>query len=81
METIAVNNITSHHIFVPELELTSETTAKAIWPMEDYAWWPEGSPVRYMHEYGHYRETYECLEDERWYISTIDFTRIYIEWR
>ena len=80
-ETLAADNITAHHIFVPELELTSDRTAKAIWPMEDYTWWPEGSPVRYMHGFGHYRETYERLEDGRWYISTIDFTRMYIEWR
>jgi hypothetical protein len=80
-ETIAVDNLTVHHIFVPEIELTSETTAKAVWPMEDYAWWPEGSPVRYQHGLGYYRETYERLEDERWYIKTIDFSRSWIEWR
>ena len=80
-ETITANNITTHHIFVPEIELTSETTAKAIFPMEDYTWWPEGSPVRYMHGFGHYRDTFKRLEDDRWYIDTIDFTRMYIEWR
>ena len=75
------DNMTVHHLFVPEIELTSETTAKAVWPMEDYAWWPEGSPVRYQHGMGYYRETYECLEDERWYIKTIDFSRSWIDWR
>lgn len=79
-ETIAGNNLTVHHVFIPEIELTSDTTAKAIWPMEDYAWWTEGSPVRYMHGLGYYRETYERLEDERWYIKTIDFTRSWIDW-
>jgi len=80
-ETIAVNNRTVHHIFVPEIELTSSTTAKAIWPMEDYAWWPEGSPVRYQHGMGYYHETYEKLDDQRWYIKAIDFTRSWIDWR
>ncbi|SEO57249.1 nuclear transport factor 2 family protein [Trujillonella endophytica] len=80
-ETIAVNNRTVHHLFVPEIERTSSTSAKAIWPMEDYAWWPEGSPVRFMHGMGYYHETYERLDDQRWYIKTIDFARSWIEWR
>jgi hypothetical protein len=80
LPTLPVDAISAHHIFVPEIELTSETTAKAIWPMEDYIWWPEGSPVRYLHGFGHFHETYKRLEDGRWYIDTIDLTRIYTEW-
>jgi SnoaL-like domain len=79
--TIAVHNRTTHHLFVPEIERTSDDTAKAIWPMEDYGWWPEGGPVQYMHGFGYYLETYQRMEDQRWYINTIDFTRTWIEWR
>ena len=80
-ETLSVDNITAHHLCVPEIALTSDVTAKAIWPFEDYCWWPEGSPVRYMHGFGHYHETYKRLEDERWYIDTINLTRLHVEWR
>ena len=76
-EALPLDAISAHHIFVPEIELTSETTAKAIWPMEDYVWLPEGSPVRYLHGFGHYRETYKRLDDDRWYIDTLNYTRIY----
>ncbi|MFF2059917.1 nuclear transport factor 2 family protein [Rhodococcus qingshengii] len=79
--TLAADNRTIHHIFTGDIELTSDTTAKAIWPMEDYAWWPEGSPVRYMHGMGYYHETYERLDDQKWYFKTIDFARSWIEWR
>src|SRR5687768_10808837 len=57
-QTIAGNNISAHHVFAPEMEVTSATTARAVWPMEDYVWWPEGSPMRYMHGFGHYHESY-----------------------
>lgn len=77
----AANNVTVHHLFVPQIEFESESTARAIWPMEDYAWWPEGSPQRRMHGFGYYRETYQRLEDARWYIATSQFNRTWIEWR
>lgn len=77
----AANNITVHHLFVPQIELESETTARATWPMEDFAWWPEGSPHRRMHGFGYYRDTYQRLEDERWYIATSVFSRSWIEWQ
>ncbi|MET0885913.1 MAG: nuclear transport factor 2 family protein [Mycetocola sp.] len=72
---------TIHHVYQCEVILTSSTTAQADWPMEDYVWWPEGSPVRHSHGLGYYRETYEKLEDDRWYIASIDLTRSFIEYR
>ena len=35
---------TVHHGHMPEIELTSDTTATGLWAMEDHLWWPEGSP-------------------------------------
>jgi hypothetical protein len=74
-------NITVNHVFNPTLELTSEATAKAVWPSNSLVWWPEGSPIRYVHRCGHFRETYERLDDERWYIGTLDYTPTYVEYR
>ena len=34
--------ITVHHGHMPEIELTSPTTAKGIWALEDQLWWPDG---------------------------------------
>ena len=48
--------VTVHHGHMPEIELTSPTTATGIWAMEDMLRWPDGAE---LHGYGHYHETYE----------------------
>jgi hypothetical protein len=68
--------ITVHHGHMPEIELTSPTTAKGIWALEDQLWWPEGGPLRHMHGFGHYHETYEKADDV-WRIKTMTITRLH----
>lgn len=68
--------ITVHHGHMPEIELTSATTASGIWALEDQLWWPEGSPIRYMHGFGHYHETYEKA-DGCWRIKSMTITRLH----
>jgi hypothetical protein len=70
--------VTVHHGHMPEIELTSDTTATGIWAMEDHLWWPEGSPLSVMHGYGHYHETYTRIDDE-WKIATITLSRLRID--
>jgi hypothetical protein len=61
-------NMTSvHHGHMPEIELTSPTTATGIWSMEDHVRWVDGYET---HGYGHYFETYEKVEDS-WRIKTM----------
>lgn len=67
---------TVHHGHMPEIELTSATAAGGIWAMEDELWWPEGSPIRYMHGYGHYHETYRKGPDG-WRIASLTLTRLH----
>ena len=69
---------TVHHGHMPEIELTSATTARGIWSMEDKLWWPEGSPIAHMHGYGHYHETYEKTS-AGWQIKTMRLTRLHRE--
>ena len=57
-----------HHGHMPEIELTSSTTATGIWSMEDHVRWADGYET---HGYGHYFETYEKAED-RWQIKTMN---------
>jgi hypothetical protein len=66
---------TVHHGHMPEIELTSPTTARAIWSFEDELWWPDGAPLKYMHGYGHYHETYEKTSG-RWRIKTMRISRL-----
>jgi hypothetical protein len=58
---------TVHHGHMPEIELTSPTTATGIWAMEDHVQFREGYE---SHGYGHYHETYEKA-DGRWRIKTM----------
>jgi acetyl esterase/lipase len=67
---------TVHHGHMPEIELTSATTARGTWSMEDMLRWPDG---RQMHGYGHYHETYERAEDG-WRIKTLTLTRLRVDW-
>jgi hypothetical protein len=69
---------TVHHIHAPEIELTSETTARAIWPMEDMLWWEEDGRQVWLHGYGHYRETYEKVGGE-WLIASRALSRIRVD--
>jgi SnoaL-like domain len=71
--------LTVHHGHMPEIELTSPTTARGIWSMEDKLWWPEGSPISHLHGYGHYHETYERVEGT-WHIKTSTLTRLRVDW-
>jgi hypothetical protein len=64
--------VTVHHGHMPEIEVTSATTATGIWAMEDMLRWPNGME---LHGYGHYHETYEKTGD-RWRIKTTTLTRL-----
>jgi uncharacterized protein (TIGR02246 family) len=64
--------LTVHHGHMPEIELTSPTTATAVWAMEDMLRWPDGTE---MHGYGHYHETYEKT-DGTWRIASSTLTRL-----
>jgi hypothetical protein len=60
---------------MPEIELTSPTTAKAVWAMEDII---EGGGRPLFRGYGHYHETYR-KEGDTWRIATLHLTRIRLE--
>jgi len=67
--------VTVHHCHMPEIDVTSATTASGIWAMEDMLRWPDGGPMRTLHGYGHYHETYEKVDGE-WRIKTMKLTRL-----
>jgi SnoaL-like domain len=70
--------VTAHHGHMPEIELTSPTTATGIWAMEDRLWFPPGGRVTEMHGYGHYHETYVKL-DGTWRIQTMKLVRLRVD--
>ena len=64
--------VTVHHGHMPEIELTSSTTATGVWALEDMLRWPNGTE---LHGYGHYHEAYEKLDGE-WKIARSRLTRL-----
>ena len=69
--------VTVHQGYMPEIELTSPTTATGIWAMADHLWYEEGSGSQYreIDAVGHYHETYEKVEG-RWLIKLLRLTRL-----
>jgi hypothetical protein len=67
-----------HHGHMPEIEITTTTTGKAIWPMSDLLAMPPGAPFKLFRGYGHYRETY-VREGGSWRIATLQLRRLYVE--
>jgi SnoaL-like domain len=73
----AIETVTTvHHGHMPEIEVTSPSTAEGVWALEDQLWWPDGAPIKYMHGFGHYHETYEKTA-HGWRIRTMTITRLH----
>ena len=75
-----------HHGHTPEIELTSDTTARGVWAMEDRLWWTrtgggpgsDGTTEEWLHGYGHYHEEYRKVGG-RWLISYRALTRLRVD--
>jgi uncharacterized protein (TIGR02246 family) len=67
--------VTIHQGHMPEIELTSESTATGIWALNDIVIWPNGMR---LDGYGHYHETYE-KNAGRWRIKSSRLTRLYTD--
>jgi hypothetical protein len=67
--------VTVHHGHMPEINLTSTTTATGIWALQDVIMWPDGNR---LHGYGHYHETYELVASE-WQITSSTLTRLHMD--
>jgi uncharacterized protein (TIGR02246 family) len=67
--------ITVHHGHMPEIEVTSPTTARGIWALQDVIIWPDGTE---LHGYGHYHETYAKVGSD-WRIASSTLTRLHMD--
>ena len=64
--------VTVHHCHLPEITVTSPSSATGIWAMEDRVSFTDG---RELSGFGHYHETYQRT-DSSWRIKTLKLTRI-----
>ena len=67
--------ITVHQGHMPEIDLTSDTTATGIWALNDIVIWPTGMR---LDGYGHYHETYVKGPDG-WRIASSKLTRLHMD--
>jgi hypothetical protein len=67
--------VTVHHGHMPEIDVTSATTATGIWALQDLLVWPNGTRLQ---GYGHYHETYEKVDGE-WRIASSTLTRLHMD--
>jgi SnoaL-like protein len=63
---------TVHQVHAPEIELTSATTARGVWALNDVV---RLAPGLNLDGYGHYHETYEKVDGE-WLIKSSILTRL-----
>ena len=68
--------ISSHECHLPEIDITSDTTAKAKWQLHDYL---IIQPNSTMTGWAYYDEEYVKAEGE-WKIKVIGYTRGFEEW-
>ena len=66
---------TVHQGHMPEIELTSDTTATGIWALHDIVMWPGGMR---LDGFGHYHETYVKTADG-WRIQSSKLTRLHAD--
>ena len=76
------DQVSVHHGHMPNIEITSESTATGLWAMEDRLYrsakhpLPDGS--LYLHGFGHYHETYRRTA-AGWRIASTRLTRLRVE--
>jgi len=63
---------------MPEIEITSPTTAKGLWAMQDYLRFPGYATVDLVGS-GHYHETYEKQAGGKWRLKTYQLTRLRVD--
>ena len=66
---------TVHHGHMPEITITSSTTATGIWALHDIIIQPNGDRLE---GYGHYHETYVKIEGD-WKIASSKLTRLHTD--
>ena len=68
--------VSVHHAHMPEIEITSPTTAKAIWAMQDFLKFQGDLELVGS---GHYHEGYEKQADGKWRLKTYKLTRLRVD--
>ena len=71
--------VTTHQCHTPIIDFVDGQTANVVWAMEDMLRFPEGGPVKTLHGFGHYFETYRKQPDGSWRIAHLRLERLRLE--
>jgi hypothetical protein len=67
-----------HHGHMPEIEVFSSISARAVWAMEDILVPRSGTPFKVFRGYGYYTD--DCVKDGGvWRIAALKLRRFYVE--
>ena len=73
--TALAGTTTVHQGHMPEISLTSDTTATGIWALHDIVIWANGMR---LDGFGHYHETY-VKDADTWRIASCKLTRLHVD--
>jgi hypothetical protein len=73
------DGVTTHHGYMPEIQLTSATTATGVWAMFDYVQSDYDGGALHIQGYGYYDETYEKGDDGAWRIKSLRLSRLRVD--
>ena len=79
VETSVTEALTVHHGHTPEIEIVGPNQATGIWVMEDLVDFSKDETPAGIRGYGHYYESYEKLDDKKWYISKLKLVRLRVD--
>jgi hypothetical protein len=76
------DQVSVHHGHMPDIDITSDSTATAVWAMEDRLYRTKEHPLAdgstYLHGFGHYHESY-VRTVAGWRIASTRLTRLRVE--
>lgn len=70
--------VSVHQVHAPEIALVDAEHAQGTWTISDRLVFPDGSPLRILHGWGLYHETY-VKESGRWRIASLRLERLLVE--
>lgn len=67
-----------HQVHAPEIEILDAGSAQGVWTISDRLVFPDGQPLKILHGWGIYHETYRKVSG-RWHIASVRLERLLVE--
>ncbi len=70
--------VSVHQVHAPEIEILDADTAQGTWTISDRLVFPDGNPLKILHGWGIYHETYKKISG-RWRFASVRLERLLVE--